>query len=163
MRLADLGFDAMLRQRRLDPRYQVPSIGIIVGMLQLTAAAFGKMPARRLLVMRTGSKSAVVEQCVARDAERYMAAAWSDAVAARGDADDQLVHSAAALGIAPARSSAIICGPAISAARPCSHTPAHAASHASSPRARSAAIIPARTSPVPAVASQAGAGGAKPT
>ncbi len=53
-------------------------------------------------------------------------------------------------------------GPAISAARPCSQTAAQAASNAASPRARIAAIIPASTSPVPALASQAGAGGAKP-
>ncbi len=40
--------------------------------------------------------------------------------------------------------------------------PPLAASNAPSPRARSAAISPASTSPVPAVASHAGAGGAKP-
>ena len=42
-------------------------------------------------------------------------------------------------------------------------TAAEAASNPSIPRARSAAIIPASTSPVPALASQAGEGGAKPT
>ena len=52
--------------------------------------------------------------------------------------------------MAAARSSAIISGPAISAARPCSQTAAQAASNAGSPRARIAAIIPASTSPVPA-------------
>ena len=47
-------------------------------------------------------------------------------------------------------------------ARPCSHTAAQPASNGSNPRARIAAVIPASTSPVPAVASQGGAGGAKP-
>ena len=42
--------------------------------------------------------------------------------------------------MAAARSSAIIAGPAASAARPCSHTPAQAASKAGSPRARIAAM-----------------------
>ena len=50
------------------------------------------------------------------------------------------MHSAVAAGIACARSSAIICDPAISAARPCSHTPAQAASKGGNPRARMAAI-----------------------
>ena len=65
--------------------------------------------------------------------------------------------------MASTRSSAIIAGPAAWAACPCSHTPAQAASNESSPRARIAAITPASTSPVPALASHAGAGGAKPS
>ena len=52
MRLADLGRQVVLGQRALDPRDEIAAIGVIVGMLELAAAAFGKMAARRLLVMR---------------------------------------------------------------------------------------------------------------
>src|SRR6185295_20293045 len=116
--------------------------------------------ARRHLVVWAGSDAAVVRQRVARHGEWHMAAALRHALAARGDAHDGFAHRTA--GMAAARSSAIRCGPAISAARPCSQTAAQAASNGGKPRARIAAIIPARTSPVPALASQAGAGGAKP-
>ena len=164
MRLADLGRQPVLGQRGLDPRDQIAAIGLVVGVLELAAAAFGEMTARRLLVMRAGRERAVVEQGIARHAEGDVAAARRHPVAARRDADDQFVHNARLrCGIAAARSSAIIPGPAISAARPCSHTAAQAASNAAMPRARIAAIIPASTSPVPALASQAGAGGAKPS
>ena len=44
-------------------------------------------------------------------------------------------------------------GPTRSAARPCTHAAAAAASNADTPRARNAATIPVSTSPVPAVAS----------
>src|SRR5205085_8440728 len=102
---------------------------------------FRKMAARRLLVVRAERQRAIVEHRIAGNAERNVAAARRNAVAARGNADDQLVHKdAMAAGMAAARSSAISCGPAISAARPCSQTPAEAASNAPSPRARIAAI-----------------------
>jgi len=153
MRLADLGREIVLRQRGLDPRHEVSAIRGIVGMLQLAPAAFGKMPARRLLVMRPEGERTVVEHRIAGHAERYVPAAWRHAVAARGNADDQLVHrSAMARGMAATRSSAIICGPAISAARPCSHTPVQAASKLLPVRDMIAAISPASTSPEPALA-----------
>ena len=59
--------------------------------------------------------------------------------------------------MAATKSSAIIPGPAISAARPWTQTAAQAASNDGMPRARNAAMIPASTSPVPALASQTGA------
>src|SRR5688572_24945511 len=161
MRLADFGRDAVLVERAFHPRHQIAAIGIVVGMLQLAAAALGKVAARRHLVMRAVLDVAISPYHVAGDRERHMAAVIRDAIAARGDPDDRFTHNV--VGMAAAKSSAIIPGPAASAARPCSHTPAQAASNACSPRARIAAMIPARTSPVPAVASQGGAGGAKPS
>ena len=80
---------------RLDPRDEIAAIGLVVGMLQLAAAAFGKVAARRLLVVRPGRQRAIVEQHVAGHAEGDVAAAWRHAVAARRDADDRLAHSAA--------------------------------------------------------------------
>ena len=108
MRLAGLGGEAMLRERRLHPRHEVAAIGLVIGVLELASAAFREVTARRLLVMRSRRQRAVVEQSIARDAERHMAAAWRHAVAACGDADDQLMHRSRAAGIASARSSAII-------------------------------------------------------
>ena len=109
----------MLGQRRLDAGNEVAAIGFIVGMLQLAAPAFGKMATGRLLVVGSKGKRAVVENGIARYSERNVAAARSHAVAACGDPDDKLVHRrSSACGIAAARSSAIIWGPASSAARP---------------------------------------------
>ena len=87
-------------------------------MLELASAALGEMTAGRVLVVRAGRKRPVVEQGVARNAEGDMAAACGHPVPARGNPDDQFVHKAMASGIAAARSSAIIRGPAVSAARP---------------------------------------------
>ena len=118
MRLADFRRQPMLRQCRLDPGDEIPTIGLVVGMLELAPPAFREVTARRFLVMRPRRERPVVEQRVAGHAKRNVAAAFSDAVAARGDTDDQLVHRAMAWGIASARSSAIIWAPAISAALP---------------------------------------------
>src|SRR5690348_11934730 len=115
MRRPNLGREGVLRQRRLDARDEIAAIGFVVGMLQPASAAFGEVTARRLLVMRSRGDRAVVEQSVARNAEWHMAAAWRHAVAARSNADDRLVHNrSSAPGIASARSSAIMCGPATS-------------------------------------------------
>src|SRR5438270_4072980 len=109
----------MLRERRRNSRDEIATIGIIVGMLKLAPAAFREMAAWRFLVVRPERQRAVVENRVPWHAERHVPPAWSDAVPARGNADDQFVHNEAiAAGIATARSSAISCGPAISAARP---------------------------------------------
>ena len=72
MRVADLGFQPVLRERSLDPRRQVPAIGLVVGVLELAPAAFGKMPARGFLMVGARRERAVVEQDVAGDSERYM-------------------------------------------------------------------------------------------
>ena len=55
------GVEAVLRQRGLDPRHQIAAIGLVIGMLQLAAAAFGKMTAWRHLVMRAEGQRPVVE------------------------------------------------------------------------------------------------------
>ena len=88
-------------------------------------AAFREMAARRRLMVRPGCKRAIAEQHVSRDSKRHMSAAFGHAITACRDPDDQFTHStsASACGMASARSSAINVGPAISAARPCSHTP----------------------------------------
>ena len=52
---------ALLGERGFDPRHEIAAIGLIVGMLELAAAAFGEMPAWRFLVMRAGRQRAVVE------------------------------------------------------------------------------------------------------
>src|SRR6187551_420897 len=161
MRGANFRLKLVLGKRRLDPRHQIVPIGRVVGMLELAAAAFGEVLARRLLMVRPECERSIVENRVTRHCEREVPATGRHPVATRGNSNDQLVHSRSnAAGIAAARSSAIICCPASSAARPCSHTAAQAASKDGSPRATIAATMPASTSPVPAVANHAGAGGA---
>lgn len=118
MRCSNLRLEAVLRQCGLDARDEIAAVRLIVGMLELAAPALGKVAARRLLVMRPGRKRPVIEQGVARNAEPHVPAARRHAVTPRRDPDDQFVHSWIASGMASARSSAIICGPAISAARP---------------------------------------------
>ena len=102
----------MLGERGLDTRNEIAAIGLIVGMLELAAAAFREMAAWRLLVMRAECERAVVEHRVSRHSERNMPATWSYAVSPCRNADNRLVHSkdAKASGIASTRSSAIICG-----------------------------------------------------
>src|SRR5689334_15794144 len=110
----------MLIERRPGSRYEIAAIRFVVGMLELAPTAFGKVPARRLLVMGSGCERAIVEKRVAWHAEWHVAAALGHAIAARRDADDQLIHwtEASACGIASTKSSAIMPGLAISAARP---------------------------------------------
>src|ERR1044072_6888166 len=98
-------------------------------MLELAPAALREMAARRILMVRTRRERSIIEQRVSRNAESDVPPARGHPVAARRNANDQFVHSieASAAGIASARSSAIICGPAISAARSCSQTGAQAA------------------------------------
>src|SRR6185503_14061483 len=164
MRQPDLRLKPVLRKGRLHARDEIAAIRLVVGVLELATAALREVAARRLLVMRTEGERAVIENGISGHAERHVTATWRHAVTSGRDPDDRFVHStsASARGIASARSSAIICGPAISAARPWSHTAAQAASNAGRPRARIAAVSPASTSPVPALASHAGAGGRKP-
>src|ERR1043166_3655716 len=101
-------------------------------MLELAPAAFREMAARRILMVRTRRERSIIEQRVSRNAESDVPPARGHPVAARRNANDDLFHAMGAgpAGIASARSSAIICGPAISAARPCSQTAAQAASNA---------------------------------
>jgi hypothetical protein len=163
MRFATLGREPVLHQRRFDARSKIRAVRIVIGMLELAAAAFRKMAARRLLVMGTECERAIIKDSITWNRKRSVAAAWRHAVTARRNANDRLVHrEAKARGIAQARSSAIIVGPAISADRPWSQTAPQAASKAGTPLALSAAIIPDKTSPVPALASHEGAGGANP-
>src|SRR5690242_1720591 len=107
-------------------------------MLQLASPAFGKVTARRFLVMRPECQRTIVKHRITGDAEGHVAAAGRHPIAARRNADDQLVHPrrASARGIASARSSAMSWWPAMSAAFPCSQTAAQAESNAARPLAR---------------------------
>src|SRR5204862_1858741 len=131
---------------------QVIRIGRVVDMLELAAAAFGEVAAGRILPVRAGHHRGALDP-VARRGHRHEPAALGHSVAARGEGDDgfPLAHRQLM------RSSAIIFGPARRAASAWRHTPAQAASNGSFPAARSAAMMPARTSPEPAVPSQGGA------
>ena len=122
---------ALRRQRRGDPVDEELTKRDIVDMLELAAAAFGEMTAGRHRPMGARYGLAVVGDDVARCRHRHEAAAFGHAVAATGEADDGFaVHrqSATAAGRQATRSSAISAGPASSAARLWSQTPAHAAS-----------------------------------
>src|ERR1700741_267706 len=105
----------MLRECRFKTRDEVAAIRLVVGVLELATAAFRKMAAGCLLVMRARRKRSIIEKRISRNAERHMSSAQRHPVSARGDADDQFVHqrSSRARGIDSARSSAIISGPAI--------------------------------------------------
>jgi hypothetical protein len=72
MRLADFSLQCVLQERSFDPRYQIAAIGLVIYMLELAPTAFGKMSARRLLVMRPRRERSVVEESVARHTERHM-------------------------------------------------------------------------------------------
>jgi len=75
VRLANVRLDPVLRERGLDARHQIAAIGLVVGVLELAPAAFREMTARWLLMVRAGRERAVVEQDVAENSERHMAAA----------------------------------------------------------------------------------------
>jgi hypothetical protein len=62
----------MLIERRPDSRYEIAAIRLVVGMLELASAAFGKMAAGRLLVMGPGRERPVIEQRIAGNAERHV-------------------------------------------------------------------------------------------
>ena len=99
----------MLRQCRFNPGNDIAPVRFIIGMLELASAAFRKMTARRVLVMRAECQRPIVENSVTGNSEWNMAATSGYAVAARGNAHDKLVHnSASACGMAAARSSAIM-------------------------------------------------------
>jgi hypothetical protein len=78
----------VLGERRLDARYQIAAIALIVGMLELAAAAVGKVAAWRFLVVGPESERPVIEHRVAWNSKRHVASAGGDAVASRRDADD---------------------------------------------------------------------------
>ncbi len=78
----------MLRERGFDARYEVARVRLIVGMLELAPTAFGKVTARRLLVVRSGSERTIIKERITGDPERHVPPARRDAVAPRRDADD---------------------------------------------------------------------------
>jgi hypothetical protein len=78
----------VLRKRSVDARNEVSAICLVIRVLELASAAFGKMTAWRFLMMRPGRQRSVVEQGVARNSKRHMAPAFSHAVASRRNADD---------------------------------------------------------------------------
>jgi len=72
VRLADRRLQAVLRKRRLDPRDEVSTIGLVVGVLELASAAFREMTARRILMVRARRERSIVEQSITRHSERHM-------------------------------------------------------------------------------------------
>src|SRR5688572_4650659 len=93
MRLTDIGLEAVLGQRTGDPVFEIVPIGGVSDVLELAAAAFGKMAAGRLLVVRARLDRAVFVQLVAGRGERRIAPVGRDPVAASGDADNDFAHS----------------------------------------------------------------------
>ena len=75
MWVANLGRQIMLCESRLSPRHEIAAIGLVIDVLKLASAAFREVPAGRLLMMRPEGKCAVVQDCIAGDAERNVAAA----------------------------------------------------------------------------------------
>ena len=84
MRLADICLKVMLRQCAGDSVHQIGAIGFVSDMLQLAAAAFREMPARRLPVVEAGLDAAILAQEVAGRGERRMAPAGGNSLPARG-------------------------------------------------------------------------------
>ena len=118
MRRANLGREPVLRQRADDPACAIIGISRVGEVLELAPAALGEVTARRQLVPRALDECAVGFDDVARDGEGAMLPAGADPVAARRDADNRIAHrSASVKGSAATRSSAIMLGPARSAAR----------------------------------------------
>ena len=65
-------------------------VGFVVEMLELAAAAFGEMAARRRLVMRAAGQRAIGAKQIAGRREGGMATVGSDAIATGGDADNRI-------------------------------------------------------------------------
>jgi hypothetical protein len=74
MGVADLRRQLMLGQRRSHSRHQIRPVRFVIDVLKLAAATLRKVTARRLLVMRTSDECPVLQQLIARNAERHMAA-----------------------------------------------------------------------------------------
>ncbi len=51
MRVARISVSSVLGERRLDARDEIGAVGLVVGMLELAAAAFGEVTAWRRLVV----------------------------------------------------------------------------------------------------------------
>src|SRR5438309_731663 len=68
----DLSLKTVLRERRFDTRNQIAPISLVIGMLELTSPALGKVRARRILMVRAGCKCAIVKQRVSRNAKWHM-------------------------------------------------------------------------------------------
>jgi hypothetical protein len=88
VRQANFRSQSVLGKRRLNAGNQIAAIDFIVGVLELTSAAFREVAARRLLVVRPKGERAVIEDGIAGYAEGHMPPAWRHAVTARGNPDD---------------------------------------------------------------------------
>ncbi len=74
MQRSDLRLQLVLRQSGLDPRNEVTAIRVVIGVLELASAALGKVPAGRILMVRSRREGAVVHEGVPGNAEGYVAA-----------------------------------------------------------------------------------------
>src|SRR5437763_2211030 len=86
MRLADVGGQVMLGERGFHAGNQITAVRLVIDMLELAAAAFGKVTAWRQLMMCPERQRAIIEQCIPRNAKRHMTTALGHAVAPRCDA-----------------------------------------------------------------------------
>ena len=75
MRCTDFRHQVTLKQRISHARTQILPVCLVVGVLELAPATFGKMSAWRILVMRTWRQCAVLKQDIAWHAKHDMAAA----------------------------------------------------------------------------------------
>ena len=157
----DLGRRHALRGERGAIRsVEVVGIGRIVDMLELAAAAFGEVPAGRDLMVRAGRDGAVRRDQVAGRGHRHEAAAFASRRrrARRGGRSSTGIRRRTGGGDRGRRRSG-----RGRRARPRGRAARRRRRRPRTDRrapARRAAMMPARTSPVPALASQAGAGGA---
>ena len=85
---ADVRFGhALGGEGRSDPVPKVTGIGLVVDVLELAAAAFGKMAAWRRLAVRARHDCAGFVDPIPGRHHRQVAAAFRHAVAPRGEAD----------------------------------------------------------------------------
>ena len=93
MRLSYFPDQFVLRERRFHSRYEILAVCLVIGMLELTSAAFRKVTAWRHLMMWTSLDGPVLKQSIAGHSERNVPAARGDPVTTGGDANDFVSHS----------------------------------------------------------------------
>jgi hypothetical protein len=119
VRRANFGFQPMLRKRSGYARRAIVRVGSVGKVLQLAPATPGKQPAWRKLTAGSGLYRSIIQQDIAGNCKWDMATAGRNSISAGRDPDNCIAHkSASVAGMAFTRSSAIIPGPAASAARP---------------------------------------------
>jgi hypothetical protein len=65
----------MLREGTFNPGHEIATICLVIDVLKLAPAAFWKVTAWRVLMVRAWRKRTIVEQRVTRNAKRHVASA----------------------------------------------------------------------------------------